>query len=136
MKFAHTSAHAASLTNGNVVVFGGRLASYSGEFFNPSTGSWTATHNIGVNPPNGPWTRLDNGEVLLAGGESEYGTDSLCRLYNSSSNAWLLSGGMKQPREGHSATLLPSGEVVVAGGEVKNSNGTFTLLGSAELYTP
>jgi len=136
MKFAHTGAHVAPLTNGDAVIFGGHLASYASEFFSPSTGAWTATHNIGVNPPSGPLILLDTGEVLLAGGESGYGTDSLCRLYNSSSNSWLLTGSMNQARTGHTATLLSNGQVLVAGGEFKNSNNTFSVLGSAEIYTP
>jgi N-acetylneuraminic acid mutarotase len=119
-----------------VLIFGGNLASYAGQFYNPSTDTWAATNNIGVNPPNGPVTLLQTGEVLLAGGESGYGTDSLCRLYSSSTNSWLLTGSMNQPRASHTATLLQSGQVLAAGGEVKTSNGTFKVLASAELYAP
>jgi len=72
----------------------------------------------------------------LAGGESGYGTDALCRLYDSSTNSWLLTGSMNQARASHTATLLQNGQVLVAGGSVKNQNGTFTILASAELYTP
>ena len=136
MKFSHPGASAALLTNGDVLVFGGHLASYSGEFYNPSTDTWTATHNIAVNPPNGPLTLLRTGRVILAGGESGYGTDALCRLYDSPTNSWLLTGSMHQARTAHTATLLQNGQVLVAGGEVKTSNGTFSILASAELYTP
>ncbi len=135
MKFAHPSTSAALLTNGDVVVFGGHLASYSGEFYDPIGNAWTATHNIGVNPPSGPLTLLRTGKALLAGGESGYGTDALCRLYDSSSLSWLLTGSMSQARAAHT-TLLPSGQVLAAGGEVKTSNGSFTVLASAEVYTP
>lgn len=136
MKFSHPSTSAALLTNGDVLVFGGHLSSYAGEFYNPSTDIWTATHNIGVNPPNGPLTLLNSGQVLLAGGESGYGTDSLCRLYDPPTNSWLLTGSMNQARAAHTATLLQNGQVLVVGGQVKNSNNTFSILASAELYTP
>jgi N-acetylneuraminic acid mutarotase len=136
MKFSHPSTSAASLTNGDVVVFGGHLASYSGEFYDPIANAWTATHNIGVNPPNGPLTLLSTGKVLLAGGESGYGTDALCRLYDSASLSWLGTGSMSQARAAHTTTHLQNGKVLAAGGEVKTSNGTFTVLASAELYTP
>ena len=136
MRFGHPSTSAALLSNGDVVVFGGHLASYSGEFYDPVAGTWTATHNIGVNPPSGPLTMLATGKVLLAGGESGYGTDALCRLYDSSSLSWLLTGSMHQARAVHTATLLQNGQVLAAGGEVKTSNGTFSVLSSAELYTP
>ncbi len=136
MKFGHPGTSAALLSNGDVVVFGGHLASYSGEFYDPVAGTWTATHNIGVNPPSGPLTMLATGKVLLAGGESGYGTDALCRLYDASSLSWLLTGSMHQARAVHTATLLQNGQVLAAGGEMKTSNGTFSVLSSAELYTP
>jgi hypothetical protein len=137
MVFSHSSTTRASLlTNGDALVFGGNLASYASEFFNPATGRWIATQGIGVNPPNGPLTLLLTGKVLLAAGESPYGTDSLTRLYDSSSNSWLLTGNLNHARASHTATRLANGQVLAAGGEFKNSNGTFTILSSAELYTP
>src|ERR1035437_6563990 len=136
MKFSHPGGRATLETNGDVLVFAGHLASYAGEFYAPSTGTWTATRNIGVNPPNGPLTLLRTGKVLLAGGESGYGTDALCRLYDSPTNSWLLTGSMNQARAVHTATLLQNGQVLAAGGEVKTTNGTFSVLASAELYTP
>jgi len=135
MKFSHPSTSAALLPSGDVLVFGGHLASYAGEFYDPSANTWTATHNIGVNPPSGPLTLLTTGKVLLAGGESGYGTDALCRLYDPSTLSWLLTGSMNHARAAHTTTLLPNGQVLAAGGEVKTSNGTFSVLGSAELYT-
>jgi hypothetical protein len=137
MVFSHPSTtRAALLANGDVLVFGGHLASYASEFFNPATGRWAATHNIAVNPPNGPLTPLLSGRVLLAAGESSYGTDSIARLYDSPSNSWLVTGNLNHARAGHTATRLANGQVLAAGGEFKNSNGTFTVLSSAELYTP
>jgi len=137
MVFSHPSTTRASLLpNGDALVFGGHLASYASEFFNPATGRWAATHNIGVNPPNGPLTLLLTGKVLLAAGESSYGTDSIARLYDSPSNSWLTTGNLNHARAGHTATRLTNGQVLAAGGEFKNSNGTFTILSSAELYAP
>jgi hypothetical protein len=43
---------------------------------------------------------------------------------------------MNQPRAVHTATLLENGQVLVAGGQVKRSTGGFSILSSAELYTP
>jgi hypothetical protein len=136
MVFSHPSTRASLLPNGDALVFGGNLASYVSEFFNPVTGLWTATHNIAVNPPNGPLTLLLTGKVLLAAGESSYGTDGIARLYDSSSNSWLLPGSLNHARASHTATRLANGQVLAAGGEFKNSDRTFTILSSAELYTP
>ena len=63
-------------------------------------------------------------------------TDALCRLYDSPTNSWLLTGSMNQARAVHTATLLQNGQVLAAGGRVKTPNGTFSVLASAELYTP
>jgi N-acetylneuraminic acid mutarotase len=136
MIFTHPGLHAALTPTGDVVVLGGHLASYSTEFFNPSTNVWSRTGNLAVNPPNGPLTLIGTGEVLMAGGESSYGTDALCRLYDSTRNAWLFTGSMNQVRTAHTATRLQNGQVLAAGGEFKSSSGTFTDLASAELYTP
>src|ERR1022692_4060978 len=136
MVFSHPSTRASLLPNGDALVFGGNLASYTSEFFNPATGLWTATHNIGVNPPSGPLTLLLTGKVLLSAGESSYGTDSIARLYDSPSNAWLSTGNLNHARAGHTATRLANGQVLAAGGLFKNSDRTFTTLSSAELYTP
>lgn len=134
--FSHAGVSAALLTSGDVLIFGGHLASYASEFYNPTTNTWSRTGNIGVNPPGGPLTLLGTGEVMLAGGQSSYGTDSLCRLYNPSTNSWLLTGSMNQARAGHTATRLANGRVLAVGGLVKSSNGAISFLASAELYTP
>jgi hypothetical protein len=136
MVFSHPGTRASLLPNGDALVFGGNLASYASEFFNPVTGLWTATHNIGVSPPNGSLTLLLTGRVLLAAGESSYGTDGIARLYDSPSNAWLSTGSLNHARAGHTATRLANGQVLAAGGQFKNSDRTFTTLSSAELYTP
>ncbi len=137
MVFSHPDTTRESLlTNGDVLAFGGHLSSYVSEFFNPATGRWTATHNIAVNPPNGPLTLLLTGKVLLAAGDSSYGTDGIARLYDSPSNSWLLTGNLNHARGSHTATRLANGQVLAAGGEFKNSNRTFTILSSTELYTP
>jgi hypothetical protein len=43
---------------------------------------------------------------------------------------------MNVARNDQSATLLPNGQVLVAGGQSTTSNGKFTDVASAELYTP
>ena len=124
---------AVPLTNGDVVVFGGN--SNPSEFYNPSTNTWTVAVFSG-NTHYGPLTLLNTGEVLLAGGESSYGADAICDLYNSSINEWLRTGTMNHPRSEHTATLLQNGQVLAGGGQVKNLKGGFITLASAELYTP
>ena len=102
----------------------------------PATDTWTATRNIGENPPAGPLTPLLSGEILLPAGESSHGTDAICSLHDFSTNAWLRTGTLHQARTGHTATRLQNGQVLAAGGEARTSIGVFSISGSAELHTP
>jgi len=132
MVFSHPSTRIAALLNGDALIYGGNLASYVAEYYAPSAGSWTATHNLGLNPPGGnTLTTLNSGEVLLVGGTTHVGTtyvpQSLCHLYTSSTNAWSSAGSLNHARANHTATLLQNGQVLAAGGSAPTS---------AELYTP
>jgi N-acetylneuraminic acid mutarotase len=131
---SHGGMREASLDTGNALAYGGtNLSSYAGEVYNPSTNVWTEAHNLGVRPPSGPLTALNNGDVLLCGGvDSYHDFNPNGYLYVASSNAW--TGGaarMKVVRSAHAATLLQSGDVLISGGS--NTSG---LLNSAEIFTP
>ncbi len=133
MVFSHPSTRIAALLNGDALIYGGNLASYVAEVYAPSNGNWTATHNLGLNPPGGnTLTTLQSGKVLLVGGTTHVGTSyvpqSLCHLYTSSTNAWSSTGSLNHARSAHTATLLPNGQVLAAGGT--------SVPTSAELYTP
>jgi hypothetical protein len=133
MVFSHPSRRIAALADGDALIYGGTLASYVAEYYAPSTGSWTATHDLGLNPPGGnTLTLLNSGEVLLVGGSTHVGTSYVaqtsCHLYTSSNNAWSSTGSLNHARVAHTATLLQNGEVLAAGGGATPA--------SAELYTP
>lgn len=77
-------------------------------------------------------TLLQNGEVLLAGGQSSDGSIlSSAELYNPATGQFSLTGPMTSPRWMHTATLLTNGTVLIAGG----SNGSEPLA-TAEVYDP
>jgi hypothetical protein len=76
-------------------------------------------------------TRLQNGQVLVAGGfnnaiDQIYAT---AFLYNPSTGTWTETGTMTEPRYHHTATLLNNGQVLVTGGLGAGGD-------SAELYNP
>ncbi|MCY1018159.1 Ig-like domain-containing protein [Pyxidicoccus sp. MSG2] len=77
-------------------------------------------------------TRLADGRVLVAGGETSTSNYSSAQLYNPATGTWTATGSMNAARTMHCAVLLDDGRVLVMGG---NSNGT-TNLASAELYNP
>jgi len=76
-------------------------------------------------------TLLNNGQVLVVGGNGSSGVLSSAELYNPATGTWTATGSLTTARVNHTATLLPSGQVLVAGG-----NGSSGVLSSAELYNP
>ena len=76
-------------------------------------------------------TILQNGQVLLAGGQGTSGTVSSAEIYDPVANAFTPTSSMTAPRNGHAAALLPSGQVLIAGGNSPNST-----TATAELYNP
>ena len=80
-------------------------------------------------------TLLENGTVLVAGGDNSVSTaaDALAaaEIYNPAAQTFALTGAMTTARYSHTATLLANGLVLIAGG-ASNSG----PLASAELYNP
>jgi hypothetical protein len=124
---------ATTLTNGQVLVLGGRQRGLWGiataELYNPSTGTFTATGNL-VNPrADHAATLLQNGKVLIAGGDFDvfsknsggtYFCLSSAELYDPSTGTFTLTGSMHVQRcrrlwNGFTATLLQNGKVLIVG---------------------
>jgi hypothetical protein len=85
-------------------------------------------------------TLLMNGEVLLAGGEDDFGRKSSAELYGAPTGAFSATGSLLLPRSGHSLTLLPDGKALAGGGETDTCTGGLCIfagtLATAELYDP
>jgi hypothetical protein len=110
----------------------------SAELFEPNhggSGSFVATGRMKTARVDHTATRLNSGQVLIAGGASKmFPAGTIFRsaeLYNPSKGRFSDTGGMLAARTGHTATLLADGRVLIVGG----SDGT-TSLSSAELYDP
>lgn len=81
-------------------------------------------------------TQLNNGLVLIAGGEDSGGNSlASAELYNPATGAFSATANLNSSRLGHTATLLTNGMVLIAGG-YSASGGSTTPLVSAELYDP
>ena len=93
-----------------------------------SNSSWMATASMHSPRSGHTATRLQNGKILVAGGD-----DGTAELYDPVSRTWESTGSMNVGRGGHTATLLPDGRVLVVGGDWQEEPRYFN---TAELYDP
>jgi len=147
MSAARDKHTATLLENGKILVAGGRnygaLGGNDGvlgsaEFYDPTTGTWIPTGSLAVTRDDHTATLLQDGRVLVAGGESRYidgqsVVTASAELYDPLAGAWQRVGDMQTPRSGHTATRLPDGRVLVVGGWGVE---TIEPLASAELFDP
>jgi WD40 repeat protein len=76
---------------------------------------------------------LNNGQVLIAGGDSARNTPQpVAELYDPVAGTFTPKGDLTQGRFGHTATLLSDGRVLLVGG----TSGNDQILASAEIYDP
>ena len=104
------------------------------ELYDPKTGTFSRTGSMAVDRYGHTATLLNDGRVLIAGGESlaagdnpSGGTLASAELYDPGTGTFNPTGSMTVPRTGHTATLLADGRVLIAGGSGDDS---------AELYDP
>jgi len=106
------------------------------EIYDPSSGTFSVTGPM-VSPSHTAATLLTNGNVLLSGGQSDFGSTE---LYDPSTGTFRSSSNMNVARAWHSSTLLPGGSVLIAGGETDNCGGSGCYfagsVASAEIYDP
>jgi hypothetical protein len=137
--------HIATLLNdGTVLIVGGGVPCAGcgttplaeAEIYNPATETFTTVGGLNVARYYHTATLLNDGEVLIAGGNS--GTNSSpteflasAELYNPLTASFGITGNLNTARFAHTATLLNNGMVLVEGG-----TGVIGPLSSAELYDP
>ena len=106
--------------------------------YDPRSGAWTATPNMGSPRQGQTATLLPDGRVLVVGGAGEARLEegpaysATAELYDPRTGRWNETESLTMARAGHTATLLPNGKVLVVGGSV----GDDATARSAELYDP
>jgi hypothetical protein len=115
--------HTASLlADGKVLVAGGMVdnagtATATAELFDPTTQMFTATKgNLAIARDFHTATVLNDGTVLVTGGDSGTGTLATAEVYDPTADTFSPTGSMGSTRESHTATLLNDGTVLVNGG--------------------
>lgn len=124
---------ATKLSDGRVLVAGGEVPIYvngivvgrdllsSAEIFDPATGTWSYTGSMNVSRVDHSGTLLNNGRVLVVGGDGFGGS---AEIYDPSTALWSLVAPMPSNRSKHGAVLLLDGRVLIAGGNYNVSNVT------------
>jgi hypothetical protein len=109
------------------------------ELYDPVTDSLTFTgESVTIGYFDTTATLLQDGKVLIAGGDGDFGVAGNGELYDPSTERFNLTGDMTNARAAHTATLLRDGTVLVAGGAIFTVFGVTeaTLGESAEIYNP
>jgi hypothetical protein len=127
------------LRDGRVLVVGGDSSTdtddqtASAELYDPVSGTWTSTADMGTTRANHTATLLPDGTVLVAGGANSGGLLDSAELYDPSSGAWTATPIMVHARGDYTATLLPNGMILVVGGDSRQPGQRLT---ASELYDP
>ncbi len=99
----------------------------------PPVGSFTPTAgNMDFPRAGHTATLLQDGTVLIVGGENSTGPLATAEIFNPSNGMFTsTSGSMETARVGHTATLLTNGTVLITGG-----NDATGALATAEIFDP
>ncbi len=100
-------------------------------FFRLQKTGWHPGANMPVSRDWHTAALLSNGNVLIAGGVTSYGTLNNSDLFNPSAGNWTETSPLNTSRAYSSAVSLTNGTVLIAGGD---SGGT--ILTSCEIYDP
>jgi N-acetylneuraminic acid mutarotase len=131
------------LSNGKVIVAGGLdttqgvNAIASVEIYDPAADKWSAAATMSTARQAHTATALQNGKVLVAGGNTKNADPNLAtvEIYDPAADKWSPAASMTSARSRHTATLLPNGKVLVIGGRTYDANGTYIPAG-VEIYDP
>ena len=99
--------------------------------YRPTIGDWIDTPQLESTHSLHSAVLLQNGQVLVAGGNTPFITD-VSELYNPVTHSWSLTGNLLTAREAYTMNLLPNGTVLATGGLQLVGR----ALSSSEIYNP
>lgn len=86
------------------------------ELYDPKTRHWAETGEMKTPRFGGISILLQNGKVLVAGGEGEEGALSCAELYDPLTGKWTKTGSLEKPHGGGKAILQSDGKVLIYSG--------------------
>ena len=111
------------LSNGLVLIVGGNnnAAWGSAEEYDPQTGIWHSVANMPLIRIQNTVTLLNNGQVLVAGGDTylrSAGTQNKLNtlIYDPKTNTWSEAALLNHAHINAVSVALPSGKVLITGG--------------------
>lgn len=101
-------------------------------------GGWIDAANLLTGRTGHTATLLQDGRVLVAGGEDGFGHGlSSAEVFDPQTNRWRSTGSMSATRVSHTSTLLPDGRVLVSGGFPNGTSaGSLDSVATTEIYDP
>ncbi len=129
----------ALLSNGQVLIAGGynfydSAVGGTAELFDPSTGRYSPTGNLGIGRFAASATPLADGRVLLVGGPYH----AACEYYDPHTGLFTPGPELAQPRagSGFTTTTLADGRVLIAGGFDFDEEGEDLILPRVDRFDP
>ncbi|MGX4584181.1 kelch repeat-containing protein [Paenibacillus chitinolyticus] len=118
-----------TLKDGRVLVTGGFLpqedyfASHTAYLYDPQTNTWSEAANMPQGRAGHSQSVLNDGRVLVAGGESYRDTLDTAYIYDPVSNTWSKIASLPFDLAGAGQSTLPDGRVMVVGGSTRVEDG-------------
>lgn len=135
------------LTDGRVLIAGGDPSSASAEIYDPATGKFTKTGDLGTRRTDHTASLLPDGGVLVAGGVQNADEGDPTRgnpgvpgntteIYNPSTRLWTPGKPFPQGVAEHAAVSLAGGKVLLFGGRRPTNPTNATDTDASQLYDP
>jgi len=127
------------LTDGTVLLTGGKGDQTCAELFNPETQEFSSLEEMKSAHERHMAILLKDGRVLVAGGiegvVGEQISHTKAEIFDPVTSSFSITGDLNLDRAALSGALLPSGKVIVIGG-ASVSPGIFTSRCNSEYYDP
>lgn len=124
--FRFTGQTVTELADGKIMVTGGYYIDTTSwdviilkkvDVYNPVTEIWIEATQMNLERTEHTATLLNDGRVLVTGGETNNFTTSQCEIFIPSTNTWELIGNLLEERSDHAALLLNNDKVFICGGD-------------------